>query len=611
MPSPIDDDKKKYSGTMKSAINNKTSAGMGPGVEHSEQMERITKALMPQHCNLNDKEKNNMCKVITDFLHQSLCHGVPVDVLESIASLTHREYVNEESNMTEKEALDQNTMNSISIIKIFLNSSPSKEAKISLLRLLIYVLDKSATDDNWDEDHFQRFFNDNDDDVDEDHIDKIFLTINESFIQKSCIRDEEIEFSNNSISKHDSFRTIAMQTDDNGSSPAAIKIEGISPQRTEQLAGDMAKVRQEKCDISLKPSDESNPHSDKDQPTSDRCAVKNLESSKTLLLTQTSPEGQLPKKGDVARPKRFSEKNSAEILSDMKRVLVENQNENSSGNDPEWTDQIVERPVVFLGDTASDFISSGARWVEKSLALSVVPAVNSGIERTGSFVKKNIEPGDGKQSIDRQAEVTALVYSHKIKETTDKVRETAHTVRYGIRNASTRGINKIAKKVDEKDLGTQLCPDEGVRDLVVATGKIGLATLGGVAVVAEAIYHTTRDVAQKSTKVTADVVRYKYGDTAGTLVQETGDSLGNVVRTLTHITAVEGKVMAEAIAKNTGKVAIKGDRENTNSCERPNADERTGSEKHSMSSPQAGVIDNKAKHLKEIDGKACSSCSHD
>mmetsp|Transcript_42848 Transcript_42848/g.64553 ORF Transcript_42848/g.64553 Transcript_42848/m.64553 type:complete len:158 (-) Transcript_42848:26-499(-) len=118
-------------------------------------------------------------------------------------------------------------------------------------------------------------------------------------------------------------------------------------------------------------------------------------------------------------------------------------------------------------------------------------------------------------------------------------------------------------------------------------------------------------VAQKSTKVTADVVRYKYGDTAGTLVQETGDSLGNVVRTLTHIAAVEGKVMAEAIAKNTGKVAIKGDRENTNSCERPNADERTGSEKHSMSSPQAGVIDNKAKHLKEIDGKACSSCSHD
>merc|ERR1711976_363211 len=83
-------------------------------------------------------------------------------------------------------------------------------------------------------------------------------------------------------------------------------------------------------------------------------------------------------------PVRLSQKRPAEIYGDLKRTLSMNQGKDSSNHGSDWGDEIKESPVTFVGDNVSTAISKGAKWIEKSLASSVVPAVNSGIETAGT-----------------------------------------------------------------------------------------------------------------------------------------------------------------------------------------------------------------------------------
>jgi hypothetical protein len=64
-------------------------------------------------------------------------------------------------------------------------------------------------------------------------------------------------------------------------------------------------------------------------------------------------------------------------------------------------------------------------------------------------------------------------------------------------------------------------------------------------------------VAQKTVSVTADVVGHKYGESAGKLVNDTGESAGNIVRTITHVSMLSsGKTFTKSVAKNTGKTNV-------------------------------------------------------
>jgi hypothetical protein len=206
--------------------------------------------------------------------------------------------------------------------------------------------------------------------------------------------------------------------------------------------------------------------------------------------------------------------------------------------------------VVQGSDLAAAYIADAATLVEQGLQWSV-PFIHVGLEAAGDTIKSVMTPS---QESPPQTKVVATCAS-AARRASDSVRETAMWTAIGIRDASASGIQMAAKTMEP--LGAKLIPDNDHRQVLQGVGKVGVATVGAVAIVGEAVFETTKSVAQKTAAVTADVVRYKYGESAGNIVQDASATTGNVIRTLTHVAMLEGTIMTKAVAKHASREQLR------------------------------------------------------
>ena len=140
--------------------------------------------------------------------------------------------------------------------------------------------------------------------------------------------------------------------------------------------------------------------------------------------------------------------------------------------------------------------------------------------------------------------------------TTYSIRRGTRSVVYGVRDFSTRKVQSATDAWKEKQLGKQIIPNDDVRETVLATGKVGMATLGAAALLTKSIFEITKTIAQTQVKVASEVATHKYGEDAGKLVTITGVASGNVLRTITHVGMMEAQVLTKAITRNTAKVEM-------------------------------------------------------
>jgi hypothetical protein len=208
--------------------------------------------------------------------------------------------------------------------------------------------------------------------------------------------------------------------------------------------------------------------------------------------------------------------------------------------------------VVQGGDVAAGCIVGAARLVEHGLAASV-PLIHCGLDLAGNQVKKLVTP-EQEPPFSPRAHVVTKTYTDAAKRATNGVRETARWTAHSLRDASTDSIHRIAQLLDQEGLGEKLVPNEGHRNMLVAAGTVGIASLGAAAIVGEAVFETTKAVAQKSALVAADVVRHKYGESAGRVVEDASHTTGNILRTVAHVAMLETTVLAKAVGKNACKV---------------------------------------------------------
>ena len=207
------------------------------------------------------------------------------------------------------------------------------------------------------------------------------------------------------------------------------------------------------------------------------------------------------------------------------------------------------------GDTAAVYISAGATLMQAGIARSV-PAISQQIDTAGKLVKGMIKSDEYPLITSRDA-VVAMAYSDAAKRASEGARETTFQTVTGIRDASARGLNMVARKFENSKLAESL-PPEG-REVMKAVGKVGMATIGAAAVVGEAIVETSRAVMEKTACVTADVVKHKYGTSAGQVVKDAGDTATNVFRAVANVAMLEGSVVAKAAMKNSGKNHVRGE----------------------------------------------------
>lgn len=193
------------------------------------------------------------------------------------------------------------------------------------------------------------------------------------------------------------------------------------------------------------------------------------------------------------------------------------------------------------------YISKQALRIERGLELSTV-VVNAGIEGAGAKLKECLEPDD-KSLLDESQ--TILAYSEKAKQATDSVRLTSREALVRIHSTSAQGIDSIANKIHDG------APNESSRKALCAVGKVGAASVGAAALVADSWLESSSEVAKKTAAVTADVVEYKYGSKAGRLIRNASDTAGNIARTLGHVALLhKSRAMTKSLARATGKARV-------------------------------------------------------
>jgi Senescence-associated protein len=152
---------------------------------------------------------------------------------------------------------------------------------------------------------------------------------------------------------------------------------------------------------------------------------------------------------------------------------------------------------------------------------------------------------------DDKVSVVVRTCSGAAKRATDQARTVAAGTSRKIRTVSAHHLRQAVKKLPVP--ATQ-------KTNVEAATHVAMACLGAIATVGEAVFQSTGDLAKGATKAASNIVQHKYGDTAGQVVQDVGDTIGNVIRTAKHVALLTGTTaLPRSVAKATGKQHL-GDR---------------------------------------------------
>eukprot|EP00934_Nitzschia_sp_Nitz4_P002011 Nitzschia sp. Nitz4//scaffold29_size155292//53450//55018//NITZ4_002651-RA/size155292-processed-gene-0.284-mRNA-1//-1//CDS//3329546427//2011//frame0 len=209
--------------------------------------------------------------------------------------------------------------------------------------------------------------------------------------------------------------------------------------------------------------------------------------------------------------------------------------------------------MLHVGDTAALLISAGAKWLENGMTKSI-PLVSSQMQVAAKQAKGTIRPAQYPLMMDRDA-VVATVFSDALKRASQGLLDSTEWVVLGIRDATSQGVETLAGHWDGDKMGDAV-PVEGLV-AVQALGKVGMATVGAVVVVGEAVLDSSRALLQAATQVTAEVVEHKYGSSAGQVVSDAGETAVNIYKTIGHVALLaEGASMAKSVAKKTAKSQV-------------------------------------------------------
>lgn len=220
-------------------------------------------------------------------------------------------------------------------------------------------------------------------------------------------------------------------------------------------------------------------------------------------------------------------------------------------------------------DATASLITDGALLFKRNMKCSV-PLIEAGMESVGQMAKNKVPNKNDSQICDLSAreqsvlkthkpdkspnDTVTLVYTNQLRRASESLLDVSRSATLGVRDAVS---GTICDQIENSNISTEkFNVDEDDMEVLAAMGTVCLATLGAAQIVGETLYETSRDVARKGASVTADVVRHTYGDTAGQVVEDASQTVGNSFRICMLGAMLETTTLSFAVAKKTGKEAI-------------------------------------------------------
>ena len=155
--------------------------------------------------------------------------------------------------------------------------------------------------------------------------------------------------------------------------------------------------------------------------------------------------------------------------------------------------------------------------------------------------------------------VRARAFSGTTKRATEIAKNNTQHVAQSTVDATLSGLYKVGNKVEEvltnEEHGSlALSTKEECKAVIKSASKVGLASIGAVVLVTDAIIESGRSVNKKTVDATVDVVRYKYGSDVGDVAKDVADSYTNVIETMGNVTLIRsGSKIITKVAKKAGK----------------------------------------------------------
>jgi len=243
------------------------------------------------------------------------------------------------------------------------------------------------------------------------------------------------------------------------------------------------------------------------------------------------------------------------------------------------------RSVTDTGDSTAVLIATGAKIVEFGIQKSnkaMEGQISSAGKKMKGWIDDSSSPANGgagdetipaaatnnnnnnnteeKSNIERDA-VVVRAFSGSTKRASEYARQSSKRVAQSTVDTTLSGLYTIGTKLEESSARIDALSPES-REVIRAAGKIGMASVGAVAVVAEAFIETSRSLSSKAVGVTADIVGHRYGSVAGEVARDAADTYTNVLQTVGNVTlASNGSKLVKTAAKSAGKKKIDEDAE--------------------------------------------------
>ena len=213
------------------------------------------------------------------------------------------------------------------------------------------------------------------------------------------------------------------------------------------------------------------------------------------------------------------------------------------------------RRVVDNGENTAVLIATGAKLVEFGIQKSN-KAIEGQISNAGNKMKNWIDVDDDQHRVvDHRDAIIVRAFSGSTKRASEYVRKSTKLAAQKTMDATLSGLYTIGNKFEEGGLAEKLSPES--REIIKAAGRVGMASVGAIVLVSEAVMETGRSVSAKTAEVTVDVVGHKYGTAAGEVVKDAADTCTNVWETIGNISLVgSGSNLVKTAAGDVGKKQI-------------------------------------------------------
>lgn len=165
-----------------------------------------------------------------------------------------------------------------------------------------------------------------------------------------------------------------------------------------------------------------------------------------------------------------------------------------------------------------------------------------------------LPPNDPPLSPSRSAVRLTRTYTDAAKRVSESTRITAQQAIRGIRDASQHGIAVVTEKLPP--VTTMIPHHKDGQVILEAAGQVGMASLGAVTIMSEAVVESTREVYHTAATVTANVIQHKYGPDAGQTIRDAADTVDNVIRTVSYVAMLKGSIITQIVVKDTGKAHL-------------------------------------------------------